>query len=348
MQDPVTTSGEEPTKATVEAWARAVHSGDRAAFAHLDRIYRPKVLGYLVKQLGLREYPTALELTSQTMVAALESLVEKPEQPRALEAYLIGIARNLLRRHFTAQRRRYRHETDRADEHLANVPQPEVDSGGTDLGNARGDKLARLLELALDAVESLSPKYRDLVRAQQTEELGGEQLGVRFGLSGVEASRRLYDGRQRVRKIVAAMLVDRDSRNECSTLNGHLGAAGWTGGPFEEFLRRRILHHVTRRVSCKPRFLAALRGIRMPVVIVLIALELDAQHRKFVQVALASQSVQAPQSDQAPPPGEAPGHAGDADEAGPLSRRRRPALVDPAPCRNGGLAPAHRSGYGWR
>jgi RNA polymerase sigma-70 factor (ECF subfamily) len=104
---------EEPAAAGVDVWAlvHRAQDGDAEAFGRLYDHYLPTVYRYVDHRVGDRA--TAEDVTSETFVRALRRIESLSFQGRDVAAWLVTIARNIVRDHVKSSR--YRLEVPTAD-----------------------------------------------------------------------------------------------------------------------------------------------------------------------------------------------------------------------------------------
>ncbi len=158
------------------------------AFAVFYRRYERVVAGWLMRRTG--EPDLAADLTAEVFAAAYLGAPRFREGPEPAAAWLLGIARNKLRRSLrdrraesSARRRLGVERIEPADESLA--------------------ALEELRECgALELLEGLPAEQRDAVRARVIDELGYEELASSARVSAATARKRVSRGLTALRRRV--------------------------------------------------------------------------------------------------------------------------------------------------
>ena len=93
-----------PSAVTVTSWelVAAAQRGDRDAFAALYGRYAPVVTGFVARRL--RDHGLVEDLTAETFTRAWRSIGSVRDQGRDVGAWLVTIARNLVRDHLKCHR----------------------------------------------------------------------------------------------------------------------------------------------------------------------------------------------------------------------------------------------------
>ena len=154
---------------------------------HADRVYR-----YARWRAGSRE--AAEDVVSDVFVEAWRSADAYDPEQGSVESWLLGIARNMMRR----RRRRRKREAvpvdpSDIDDRASGVPSPEDDA-------VTGDRRARLLE----AVWELPRADRDLVALAYGAELSSERIADLLETSPGAVRTRLHRVLQRLRNELEA------------------------------------------------------------------------------------------------------------------------------------------------
>lgn len=107
----------------VAGWelVEAAAGGDREAFGRICDQHAGAVFGFVVVRLGDRAL--AEDITAETFLRALRGISTVQYQGRGIRAWLITIARNLIRDHVKSHRYRF-------DSVVAEVPEPSLAPGG--------------------------------------------------------------------------------------------------------------------------------------------------------------------------------------------------------------------------
>jgi RNA polymerase sigma-70 factor, ECF subfamily len=173
--------------------------GDEAAFTALYRRHQRAVFRFALHMSGRKE--VAEEITQEVFL----SLIRQPGKYRPdrgpLEAFLIGIARNKLKRH------RSDRETGRLrlDEAIDTLASPDVPF----------DDCSKASELSLlqAAILALPPRYRELVVLCDLEEKTYADAARVLGCPVGTVRSRLH----RARGILAAKILKREKCSACAT-----------------------------------------------------------------------------------------------------------------------------------
>ena len=239
----------------------ASQAGDTNAFEMIVSRHQQRVYGVALARLspGLRDIE---DVAQETFVDAWNALARSGAAPRDLAPWLCGIARNKAAKVIA----------DRSRELLTFDPESLdlLDSGSVDaLADVdRQQGLARFRQLVAEAVTSMSPKYRDVIRLNLYEGLAGAALAERIGVSRAEIDRRVHDARGILLKVAGTLMIVDTCRQVCPRLDGYLQAAGWQDGPFDEQLRQRLMQHIPGCRVCAPARRRAMTWVEMlPVVV---------------------------------------------------------------------------------
>ncbi len=164
-------------------------NGNEAAFTALYRRHQTAVFRFALHMSGRKEL--AEEITQEVFLA----LIRQPKQYRPgrgpLEAFLIGIARNQLRRHWRNQSRL---------EELAGSLAPSVYDPSDDCSKASE------LRMLQAAILTLPPRYRELIVLCDLEEREYAEAAHLLGCPIGTVRSRL----QRARTILAAKIHNRE------------------------------------------------------------------------------------------------------------------------------------------
>jgi len=176
---------------------RCCGKGDEDAFLILYRRHQGPVFRFALHMSGSRD--TAEEVTQEVFLAMLAQADRYLADRNLLQAYLIGIARNQLRRQLKEMRR-----------HVDSV---ELDDGLC--GGAGGhliDELSRNQELAAlrKAILSLPPAYREIVILCDLESIDYAEAALQLGCPVGTVRSRLH----RARAILQAKLCGPEKRQK--------------------------------------------------------------------------------------------------------------------------------------
>ena len=170
---------EQPDRATGWYLVAAAKRGDTAAFGQLWADHHPMILTYLHKRV--HDVATAEDLASDTFLRAWRSIDRVEDQGRAVGAWLVTIARNLvLDRAKSAAVSRSGMWPENEDGQRADFPDPEPEPGVSipEQRNHRG--ISRRLDLY---VSQLPRNQRECLRMRFTEGLSVEETAKRMGVN---------------------------------------------------------------------------------------------------------------------------------------------------------------------
>jgi len=180
--------------------------GDENAFVTLYRRHQAPVFRFALHMSGNRE--TAEEITQEVFLAMLTGAQQYVPERGPLQGYLIGVARNCLRRELRG---------------IRPIPSDEMEA----IGNLRGesgeqliDELSREQEVAAlrSAILSLPPNYREVVVLCDLEGTDYAQAAEQLGCAVGTVRSRLH----RARSILKAKLRRTGDRKS--------EGAAWTTG----------------------------------------------------------------------------------------------------------------------
>ena len=173
---------------------RLSREGDEEAFLALYRRHQGAVFRFALHMSGCREI--AEEVTQEVFLTMLAEARQYVAERGPFQAYLIGIARNQVRRQL-------RHAREMAAEWLEARAEPEGNSGEQLL-----DELSRAQELSAlrAAILSLPPNYREVVVLCDLEGVEYAQAALQIGCPVGTVRSRLH----RARSILEAKLRRRE------------------------------------------------------------------------------------------------------------------------------------------
>lgn len=187
-----------------------VLEGDRALFDTLAARHRADLFRYLRAAIG--DADEAESLTQETFARALAQLAQyRPEMP--FRAYLFGIAKNLIRNHFRAQRR---HAKAVSPDQLINVAARQGRRPGILSDLVRGETGERLRS----AVQMLPAPFRQAFVSHFIDGLDYAEISQKTGVAA---------GTLRVRAHRARALL----RADLGTVVDTWLVVGRRGGPAE-------------------------------------------------------------------------------------------------------------------
>lgn len=170
--------------------------GDENAFLILYRRHQGPVFRFALHMSGSRD--TAEEVTQEVFMAMLAQADRYMADTSLLQGYLIGIARNQLRRHSKEMRKR--------------VDRTELDDGRCGSGDYLINELSRNQELAAlrKAILSLPPAYREIVVLCDLESIDYANAASQLGCPVGTVRSRLH----RARAILQAKLCGPQKRQK--------------------------------------------------------------------------------------------------------------------------------------
>ncbi|HEY7302505.1 MAG TPA: RNA polymerase sigma factor [Bryobacteraceae bacterium] len=172
--------------------------GDEEAFLVLYQRHQAPVFRFALHMSGSREI--AEEVTQEVFLAMLAGARQYVSQQGSLQAYLIGVARNQVRRQL-----RHRRANARVDDTSGELRDES--------GERLLDELSRKQELGAlrEAILRLPPNYREVVVLCDMEGLDYEQAAAQLSCALGTVRSRLH----RARAILQAKLSRKWGREEC-------------------------------------------------------------------------------------------------------------------------------------
>lgn len=171
-----------------------IRNGEEEAFVRLYESAKTSVFGFALHMCGRRDL--AEEVTQETFALFLEQLKRFDPDRSDVLAYLIGIARNRLRRHMRRQSRYVAFESQtNAETSLAEAP-----------GRSPQEKLLQgeRLRLVRKAILALPEKYREVIVLCDLEEISYQQAAEALGCRVGTLRSRLHRARELLgRKLTA-------------------------------------------------------------------------------------------------------------------------------------------------
>lgn len=164
--------------------------GDEEAFVVLYRRHQGAVFRFALHMSGRRE--TAEEVTQEVFLALLSADLRYAEERGALQGYLIGVARNQLRRRLT-------HDRQFVEEELT-----ERHSSGAELLECLSKE--QEVEALRMAILKLPPCYREVVVLCELENLDYAEAAQQVGCAVGTVRSRLH----RARALLGAKLRRRE------------------------------------------------------------------------------------------------------------------------------------------
>jgi RNA polymerase sigma-70 factor (ECF subfamily) len=165
---------------------RLLSRGDEEAFLALFRRHEGPVYRFALHMSGSRE--SAEEVTQEVFLTLLSKHKLYAEEQGALQGYLIGVARNKVRRHL-AEARVFGFE-------------PRVESRNSDPDVLDDLSKGQELELLRSAILRLPPNYREVVVLCELEDVTYAEAARQLGCAVGTVRSRLH----RARRILSAKL----------------------------------------------------------------------------------------------------------------------------------------------
>ncbi|MBW4715719.1 sigma factor [Saccharothrix obliqua] len=213
-----------------------LRAGDSGARRELFSRCQGKTRAYVRNRVDRPE--DVDDVVSEVVVRALEGL-RNGQDPRDLDAWLTGIARNVLKAHYTDQSRR----SDREVPDSAVVPEEVEDLVSRD----------RVRAVLSDSLAGVPAGLRPVVAAHIRLTLGsdhlvvGAELAEALGVRRSQADRQLDRGRRAAGKAIAAYVMTRVGRERCEVL------AALTDRPFDPKQPDVVLAHAEMCAVCGQR-----------------------------------------------------------------------------------------------
>src|ERR1700722_12452114 len=177
----------------------------------------------------LREPADAADAVQDTFVIAASRLAELRDRNR-LRPWLYAVARNECHRRLRARKVQV---TTPLDE------MPDVTDTSADVsGEAERDELRTLLR---SAVRGLNSGEQDLIELQLRQGLDAAEIAAMLGVSRNHAHALLSRARDQLEIYLAALLVARSGREDCTALNAML--SDWDG-QLTVLMRKRLNRHI--------------------------------------------------------------------------------------------------------
>lgn len=183
----------DPVAATDSELVARLRSGDEACWRELYRRHQDRLYRYALRMTG--SAATAGDITQETFVAFLEQAHRYDPAQAPLGAWLLGIARNRVRKSFSAA----------AWEPLDDAPPPEAPGQDPLTLLTRAEQLAAV-RIAVDA---LPPAFREVVVLIEWEEMSYEETAAVLGIPPGTVRSRLHRARALLQQSLAAPGVAR-------------------------------------------------------------------------------------------------------------------------------------------
>jgi RNA polymerase sigma factor (sigma-70 family) len=205
-------------------------AGDPGGLAAVYDAYADRLFTYCVSLLRDRE--AAADTVHDALLIARERAGQLRD-PERLRSWLYAIARNECLRALRDRRR-----TTDFDETAAIDESADVEAA------LRADELR---ELVWSAAASLRPSEREVLELSVRHGLEGADLADALGVSGKHAAIQLSRARARLERALAALVLARAGRYDCSDLDGLLD--DWDGR-LTPLVRKRLVRHLQRCPIC--------------------------------------------------------------------------------------------------
>ncbi|MEP7367069.1 MAG: sigma-70 family RNA polymerase sigma factor [Acidobacteriota bacterium] len=181
----------DPATASDLELAERLRSGDEACWHELYRRHQGRLYRYALRMSG--STATADEITQETFVTFLEQSGRYDAAQSPLAAWLLGIARNRLRKAYASTE-----PWDPIDD--SPIPAPEHDPLAA---LTHAERLASVRA----AVQALPPAFREVVLLIEFEELSYEATAVVIGVPMGTVRSRLHRARGLLMQALAAQRV---------------------------------------------------------------------------------------------------------------------------------------------
>ncbi|WP_176929787.1 RNA polymerase sigma factor [Lentzea albidocapillata] len=211
-----------------------LRAGEGAARHELFVRCQAKLRPYFRRRL--RGHDDVDDLVSEVVVRALEG-IRNGQQPQVLDAWLTGIAWNLLKDRYT--------ELDQRDDR--DVPDDLADD--VDIAELMGR--AELLSVLTAALDGLKPALRNVMTThlrltlQRDHLVVGGELAVALDIPKSQADRQLQRARQATYEAIASYVLTRVGRRHCTALDA------LAAGPFDPKTSAAVIKHATGCAACE-------------------------------------------------------------------------------------------------
>lgn len=240
-QQPVRSAAKRPMVTNVDdaAIVASMRAKDPAGLAEAYGSYADRLFTYCTSLL--RDRDASADAVQDTFIIAAERIGQLRE-PDRLRSWLYAIARNECLR-IVRVRGRTTALDEAALEGVGAMSDETVDHGA----DLRQEELSSLVWTAADG---LNPREREVLELSVRHQLDGPELAAAMGVSANHAAAVLSKARQQLERALAALIVARTGRRDCSTLDGLL--AGWDGA-MTVLLRKRVARHIETCTVCTER-----------------------------------------------------------------------------------------------
>jgi RNA polymerase sigma factor (sigma-70 family) len=215
----------------------SIVAGESAGLAAAYDKYADALYGYA--RSFLREPADAADIVHDTFVIAAAS-VSQLRDPDRLRPWLYAVARSLCLRRLRADKA--------AAIYVAPEDIPEDLGEDSDVGGET--ERAELRALLRAAGGGLNPGERDIVELRLWQGLDAAEAAAVLGITRGHAHALLSRGRDQLTASLAALLVARTGRADCTELDHIL--SGWDG-ELTVLMRKRLSRHIERCDICSDR-----------------------------------------------------------------------------------------------
>jgi RNA polymerase sigma-70 factor, ECF subfamily len=183
------------TDSRVPEWDNRFVNFDELANEHKDAVYRQ-----MIRVCGNRE--DAEDVLIEALLKAYRNL-DQLRESKAFRGWLAQIARRVC---WQLKQR----------DSLQPLMQLSVyeEEGGQIVDPKDSPELllakAQMKEWLTKAVDSLEPEYREVYVLRELEEVSGEEVAQRLGISPAAMKSRLHRSRERIRKYLDALLLEKN------------------------------------------------------------------------------------------------------------------------------------------
>jgi RNA polymerase sigma factor (sigma-70 family) len=171
--------------------AQIIHEHDNQALEILHRRYYHKVRAYIAGRLGRK---AEVDDMAQDVFVSLFSARGNYDGHRDAARYLLGIARNTVRRHLRSQRQEFRRNRNGPTDPLSG--DPEIARQCDPLCRASDREV---LEVIKTMMSGLAPEAREAIRLKFIEELDARQAAAKAGCSVGAYNKRLHKAVKKLR-----------------------------------------------------------------------------------------------------------------------------------------------------
>lgn len=210
--------------------------GDPAGLEAAYTAYADRIHDYARYMLRFSSPDTAADVTQDTFLIALAK-AGSLRDPNRFRPWLYAIARNECLRVIRSTKRATPIDPEDT-EHLTAEGSPDMSTG------LAGDDLRVLVHAA---AEGLSPKDREVFELGLRHDLSGRDVARALGVSDNAAHAMLSRVRSQFEKALGALMVARQGRGSCPTLDEML--SGWDGR-FQPLWRKRVARHIADCDAC--------------------------------------------------------------------------------------------------